>query len=72
MLKEARKMQRLTQAEMAERIGCDQTYVSKVETMERRIDIIELRTFCKALDIDLLDFVRDFENRLKDFLEEKG
>jgi transcriptional regulator with XRE-family HTH domain len=71
LLREERRKQKLTQAELAERIDSDQTYVSKVETMERRIDVIELRTFCKALDIDLLNFLKDFEDRLKDSLEEK-
>ena len=51
MLKEARKRQKLTQAEMTERISSDQTYVSKVKTSERRIDVIELRTMCKVLNI---------------------
>lgn len=68
MLKDARKRQKVTQAELAERIGSDQTYVSKVETSERRIDVIELRTICKALGIDFVDFMRDFEDRL----EKKG
>jgi transcriptional regulator with XRE-family HTH domain len=66
MLKEIRKKQKVTQAEMAERIGSDQTYVSKVETMERRIDVIEVRSMCKALGIDFLRFIKDFEERLQD------
>ena len=66
MLKEARKKRKITQAEMAERIGSDQTYISKVETMERRIDVIELRTICKALSLDFIDFIRHFEDRLSE------
>ena len=65
-LKAARKGQRLTQAELAEKLGSDQTYVSKVETLERRIDVIELRTICKALNVDLVDFIRHFEDRLRE------
>lgn len=64
-LKEARKGQRLTQTELAEKLGSDQTYVSKVETLERRIDVVELRSICKALGMDFVAFIRSFEEKLK-------
>lgn len=28
-------------------------------------DVIEPRTICKALDVSFVDFVKDFEDRLK-------
>lgn len=64
-LKQFRKSENLTQLELAERIGTDQTYISKYERCERRLDIIELMAICQGLNIKLVDFIRDFENQLK-------
>ncbi|MCL2526435.1 MAG: helix-turn-helix transcriptional regulator [Coriobacteriia bacterium] len=41
----ARKSQRLTQAMVASRLGKPQSYVSKIELCERRLDIYELKEF---------------------------
>lgn len=38
-----------------------QPYVSRIETCERRIDILELMNICEALDISLIDFVREID-----------
>jgi transcriptional regulator with XRE-family HTH domain len=51
---------------LAERLGADQSYISKYERGERRIDVVELRAICGALGIELADFVRDFDRRLRD------
>jgi len=39
----------LTQAQLAELIGEDQTTVSAIETGRRRVDIVELRTILHAI-----------------------
>lgn len=65
-LKEIRIKAGLTQAELGELIGTDQTYVSKYETRERRLDLIELRTICQALGVTLTEFVEMFEQRLRE------
>ena len=53
-LKSARKEARLTQMEVSERISRPQSFISKVESGERRLDIIELaeiaRVYKKAID----------------------
>lgn len=46
-LREARKAARLTQAMVAEHFGRPQSFVSKVESAERRIDPTELAMFAK-------------------------
>ena len=59
-LVQARKDADLTQAEVAGRLGKPQSFVSKIESGERRVDFVELRVLAhiygKALaffDIDL-------------------
>jgi len=54
----------LTQSEVAERLNLPQSFVSKYESGERRLDLIELRHICKALGITLGDFVRRFEKEI--------
>jgi transcriptional regulator with XRE-family HTH domain len=47
----------LTQAEVAARLGRPQSFVSKYESGERRLDLIELSEVCAALGISLENFV---------------
>jgi transcriptional regulator with XRE-family HTH domain len=46
-LREARKAAGMTQEHVAEELGRPQSFVSKVETGERRIDPTELQTFAR-------------------------
>lgn len=64
LLKELRVRKRLTQADVAERLGFPQSYVSKVETGERRMDFVETAAFCKAIGIDLPAFAKAFSQRV--------
>ena len=52
ILIEERQKNNLTQKEVATRLGKPQSYVSKYETGERRLDIIELLDACKAINCD--------------------
>lgn len=61
LLRETRERAGLTQVELAEKIGETQSYVSKVERGERRLDLVQLQTFCRALGVSLSQFVADFE-----------
>jgi transcriptional regulator with XRE-family HTH domain len=49
--RDARKRAGVTQIELAERVGESQSFVSKCERGERRLDAIELREFCRAIGI---------------------
>ena len=51
----------LRQEDLAERLSVPQSFVSKYESGERRLDLIELRQICQALGIPLLEMVRRFE-----------
>lgn len=67
-LKELRKARRdagLTQQEVATRLGTTQSFVSKCERGERRVDIVEARAFCKALHVSFTEFVVRFDKQLK-------
>lgn len=55
---EARKLKKLSQAELAEKLGRVQTYVSKYERGERRLDVVEFIDVAFALDIDAVKVIR--------------
>jgi transcriptional regulator with XRE-family HTH domain len=60
LLKQIRVDAGLTQAELAEKIGQTQSYVSKYENGEQRLDIIELESVCKATGVSLMTFVERY------------
>ncbi len=65
LLREARKMAGLTQEQVGERLHQTQSFVSKCERGERRIDVIELYAFCQAIDISLEDFMQQLRKTLE-------
>jgi transcriptional regulator with XRE-family HTH domain len=62
LLRAVREEAGLTQGDVASRLGATQSFVSKCERGERRLDVVELRAWCTALDITLLKFLRRFED----------
>jgi transcriptional regulator with XRE-family HTH domain len=64
LLRETREKANVTQTELAERLGRSQSFVTKFERGDRRLDTIQLRTICLALGTDLLSFVSELERRL--------
>ncbi|WP_373357975.1 helix-turn-helix domain-containing protein [Acinetobacter lactucae] len=53
---ELRESRNVTQVELARRLNKPQSYVSKIEILERRIDIIELIDWLKVLNTNISDF----------------
>ena len=47
----------LSQEQVARRIGKPQSYVSKCESGERRVDVVELKAFAKLYGVPLAFFV---------------
>ncbi|WP_211226192.1 helix-turn-helix domain-containing protein [Solimonas flava] len=47
----------LTQATLAQQLGQTQSYVSKYESGEQRLDLTEIEEICNVVGISLLDFV---------------
>lgn len=62
LLRQMRKERGLTQAQVAARLGRPQSFVSKYESGERRLDLIELRAVARALDSTLQRTVKRFES----------
>lgn len=48
----ARNQAGLTQAVLAKRLKCHQSFVARVESGERRIDVVELIVLARALGAD--------------------
>jgi transcriptional regulator with XRE-family HTH domain len=63
-LRDARKRAGLTQVELARRLGETQSFVSKVERGERRIDVVELRAFCKAIGVSFSGFAQALDRNI--------
>ena len=63
-LYETREKAGVTQEELAVRLGETQSFVSKCERGERRIDVVELREFCMALNTTMEKFIRQLDKKL--------
>lgn len=62
LLRKTRLQSRLTQDDLAMKLNATQSFVSKCERGERRIDVVELRAWCSALNVSLSSFIESFEN----------
>ena len=63
LLVEARRNAGLTQVELAKRLGRPQSFVSKFERGERRLDVAEFLDVARALGIDPSTTIADLERR---------
>jgi transcriptional regulator with XRE-family HTH domain len=64
LLRAARREAGMRQVDLANRLRRPQSYVSKYESGERRLDLLELRQICNALGISLEAFVRKLESAI--------
>jgi len=60
-LRRAREDAGLTQSDLANAIGRTQVFVSHVERGVRRLDTVELLEICRAMEVDLTDFIAEFQ-----------
>jgi transcriptional regulator with XRE-family HTH domain len=60
LLRSAREAAELTQDEVAARLGQTQSFVSKYERGERRLDIVETHAICDAIGVSFPEFVAEF------------
>lgn len=64
LLKQVRLGAGLRQEDLAELLGKPQSFVSKYEKGDRRLDLVELQQICVAVGISLTEFVKRFEQSL--------
>jgi ribosome-binding protein aMBF1 (putative translation factor) len=62
LLREARERSGLTQRDVAKQLGVPQSFVSKYESGERRLDLLEVRRICSVLNTDLVDIAGKVES----------
>jgi len=65
LIKDIRLERGLRQQELAERLNVPQSFVSKYESGERRLDLLELKAICLSLGLTLAEFVRRLEEQLE-------
>ena len=72
LLKETRVAKNLTQSDVASRLGLPQSYVSKYESGERRLDFVETALVCEALGMSIEDFAAAYSRKLGKARRTKG
>jgi transcriptional regulator with XRE-family HTH domain len=65
LLVAAREKAGLTQQQLADRLGKPQSFISKYEGGERRIDVIEFIAIADALDMDASRAIRDIRSKYR-------
>ena len=56
-----REERKVTQVQLATRLKKPQSYIAKVENLDRRIDVIELYDWLNELEIESNDFVKNID-----------
>ena len=64
LLRKARGDAGLTQTQAAMKLRRPQSFVSKCESGERRVDVVELMDFCRAYRVDAGSFIRGIAHRI--------
>jgi transcriptional regulator with XRE-family HTH domain len=57
-LRKTRREAKLTQTEIAEHFERQASFISKVESGERRIDVVELAELCRLYKVTLAEFLK--------------
>lgn len=65
LLRQIRHEAGLRQVDLAEKLGEPQSFISKYESGERRLDLLEVRFICQAMGITLTQFVERLEKLLR-------
>lgn len=55
----------LTQRALGEKLGVVHSFIGKVETGDRRLDIFEFIEYCKGLELDPISVLAEIERRFR-------
>jgi len=58
-LRRARERAGLSQTEAARKLGRPQSFISKCESGERRVDVVEMKAFARIYGVEALFFLED-------------
>jgi ribosome-binding protein aMBF1 (putative translation factor) len=72
LLRKARKARGITQAQVAQKLQYQPSAISKIERGQLRLDIVQLRSYCQAIQLPLVAFVEQFEAALRELGENEG
>ncbi len=61
VLRNIRVARGIKQADLAAQLSKPQSFVSKYESLERRLGFEEVEIVCQALNIELIDFIAQLE-----------
>jgi len=64
LLRECRREAGISQVELAARLKETQSEISKFERGERRLDLVQLGWWCKALGCSLAEFIKRYDQQL--------
>jgi len=64
LLKHMRLKGNFSQLALAKKMGVSQSFISKYESGERRLDIVEVMQICKVLNISFTQFVKTLESEI--------
>lgn len=65
LLRDLRMQAGLRQIDVAAQLQVVQSFVSKYESGERRLDLPELRQVCAALGVSVTDLIHQLDERLR-------
>jgi transcriptional regulator with XRE-family HTH domain len=71
LLREARLKAGLSQEQLGQRVGLSQLLVSRSESGDRKIDVLELRAMCRAMDVPFVELMQNVDSALEDLEQTK-
>lgn len=66
LLRAARAGTGLQQGDLAARLDVPQSVLSKIESGQREVTVLEVRVICAALNVSVAEFVAQLDDRLGD------
>jgi len=70
LLKDVRRESGLSGPVMQKMLGRPNSYIAKVESGEKRLDVLELREFCRVCGITTYEFTKRLDDRLEQILSD--